>query len=212
MSKAKKIDLQAVKEAAPRAVLRLLPIGALFLPLGTVTISLGALGSLFGLGDLGGGGGSGTPYNIVGLIKSVVSPDSELMRKLLQTDMMDGPRAWLYVTGAGLILSILAMLAGFAFVFIFAEKVKPLAAGAAVYAAGVLGAICGLAGFMQFGAALGPATMNLASTAVNYGAYVLAAMLLLNLAVCLAQWRRVKEQERLAALAKKQKQKKKKKK
>jgi len=206
MSKKSKIDERAIKKAVPFAALRLLPMGALFLPLGTLTFSLGNLGSLFGLGNAGGGGGSGTSYNIVGLIKGIGGPDSDLMVKLLKTDMMAEPRTWLYVTGAGLILSILAMLAGFA--FLFAEKAKPLAIGAAVYGAGVLGGIGALAGFMQFGAALGPASMNLASAQADYGTYVLIAMLLLNLIVCLAQWRRVREQERLTVLARQQKKKK----
>ena len=214
----KKIDGPAIKKAAPFAVLRLLPVGALFLPLGTLTFSLGGLGEALGLGDLsgllsgllggalGGSGGSGTSYNIVGLIKGITGRDSDLMVRLLKTDMMATPRVWLYVTGAGLILSILAMLAGLA--FIFAEKKKPLAIGAAVYGAGTLGGIGAIVGFIKFGEALGPAIMNLASAAVNYGAYVLAAMLLLNLIVCLAQWRGAREQVRLTALARQQKKKK----
>jgi len=210
----KKIDGQAVKKAVPFAVLRLLPVGALFLPLGTLTFSLGglgdlaeglgALGALFGLGNLG-GAGSGTSYNIVELVKSFTGSSSELFMRLLKTDMMATPRAWAYVTGVGLILSILAMLAGFA--FLFAESVKPLAIGAAVYGAGTLGGIAAVVGFTQFGQALGPAIMNLASAAVDYGAYVLVAMLFVNLVVCLAQWRKARERVRLAALARKQKKK-----
>ena len=215
-TKSKKIDRQAIIKAIPRAVLRLLPVGALFLPLGTLTINLGnlgdlgdllgGLGSLLGLaGDLG--SGKGTSYNIVGLIQALTGKGSgsDLFMRLLNSDMMDTPRAWAYVTGIGLIVSILAMLAGFA--FLFAERVKPLAIGAAVYGAGALGGIGAVVGFRQFGEALGPAIMNLASAAVDYGAYVLVAMLLLNLTVCLAQWGNARKQVRLAALARKQKRK-----
>ncbi|MDR2686863.1 MAG: hypothetical protein LBB75_03860 [Oscillospiraceae bacterium] len=190
--KKSKIDEQAVKKAVPRAVLRLLPVGALFLPLGTLTIKIITE--------------KATQYNLVGLIQALFGQENQLLVNLIKTDMMAAPRAWLYVTAAGLILSILAMLAGFA--FLFAEKVKPLAAGAAVYGAGALGGICAVIGFAQFGGALGPAIMNMAGASVNYGAYDLAAMLLLNLVVCLAQWRGAKERERLTALARKQKQKK----
>jgi len=209
-----KINSQKVKKAIPIAALRLLPVGALFLPLGTLTFNLGGLGEMLGLGDLGGllagllgGGGKGTSYNIVGLIQGMLGQDSNgLLGRLMQQDFMAGTRIWLYMTGAGLALGILATLAGFA--FIFAEKVKHLAASAAVYGAGTLGGICAVVGFLQFGVALGPALLDLAIATLNYGAWVWAAMLLLNLIVCLVLWRGVKERERLTALARKQKKKK----
>jgi len=187
-----KIDKQAVKKAIPRAVLRLLPVGALFLPLGTMTIKI--------INE------KVTSYNIVGLIQSLSGQGNELLLKLLETEQMAAVRTWMYVAMAGLILSVLAMLAGFA--FLFAEKVKPLAASAAVYGAGMLGIIGALVGFSRFGAALAGAVMNMASAAVQYGAWALAAMLLLNLTVCLAQWRGAREQVRLTALARQQKKKK----
>jgi len=190
--KAKKIDKQVIKKAIPRAVLRLLPVGALFLPLGTMTIKFISEKT--------------TRYNIVELIKSLGGQGNELLLKLLETEPMAEVRAWIVVTAVGLALSVLAMLAGFA--FLFAEKVKPLAAGAAVYGVGVLGVAAALTGFMRFGAALGGAVMNMASAAVEYGAWALAAALLLNLVVCLAQWRNAKEQIRLTELARQQKKKK----
>ena len=189
--KAKKIDKQVIKKAIPRAVLRLLPVGALFLPLGTMTIKFISEKT--------------TRYNIVELIKSLGGQGNELLLKLLETEPMAEVRAWIVVTAVGLALSVLAMLAGFA--FLFAESVKPLAIGAAVYGAGTLGGIAAVVGFTQFGQALGPAIMNLASAAVDYGAYVLVAMLFVNLVVCLAQWRKARERVRLAALARKQKKK-----
>jgi len=203
-----KIDSEGIKRAVPRALPRLLPVGALFLPLCTMTLSLGGLlGSLLGdsLGGLGGGGKS-TQYNIVTLIQGMAGQDSELLVKLIKADFMAEVRTWLYVIAAGLALSILAMLAGFA--FLFAEKIKPLAASAAVYGAGVLGMAGTLTGFAFFNPALGRAVPDIASASLNYGVWVLAAAMLLNLAMCLARCYSLKEQERLTALARQQKKKK----
>ena len=191
MSK-QRIDEQAIKRAVSRAVLRLLPAGALFLPLGAMSIKFITEKT--------------TRYNIVELIKSLGGQGNELLLKLLEAEQMAAVRSWIYVTAVGLVLSVLAILAGFA--FLFAEKVKPLAAGAAVYGAGVLGIATALTGFIKFGAALGGAMMNIASAAVEYGAWVLAAALLLNLAVCLTQWHDAREQIRLTELARQQKKKK----
>jgi len=214
-----KIDKAAIKKAIPRVVPRLLPVGALFLPLGTLTFNLGSLGQLLGgggLGDmagllaglLGGAGETSTSYSIVGAIQALTKkgPGSDLFGSLMKQDFMAAVRGWAAVTAVGLALCILAMLAGFA--FIFAEKVKPLGIGALVYGAGTLGGLLALGGFKQFGAALGPAVADMASASLNYGAWVLAAMLLLNLIVCLTLWRGAKERERRAELAKKQRKKK----
>ena len=216
-----KIDPEKAKKAIPLAVLRLLPVGSLFLPLCTMTFNLvGLLGTLLGgeqssgglggldglLGGLGGGGGKITQYNIVTLIQGMVGQDNELLTRLIKADFMAEVRTWLYVIAAGLGLSILAMLAGFA--FLSAEKIKSLAASAAIYGVGTLGMAGALAGFAFFQPALDAAALNVAAASLSYGAWVLAAMLLLNLVVCLALWRGARERERLTALARKQKKKK----
>jgi len=181
------------KKLIVRIVLRLLPVGALFLPLGTLSINLIIK--------------KDTSYNIVELVKSLFSDNSgtELLLKLMETESMAAARAWMVVTAAGLVLSILAILAGLALVYF--GKVKLLGASAAVYGAGTLGGVAAVTGFMLFGAELAEALRNIATASVNIGAYVMVAALLVNLIVCLAQWRGEKEKARLAALAKKQRKK-----
>jgi hypothetical protein len=175
-----------MKKTILRILPRLLPAGALFLPLGTLTISLGSLFS------------KPTAYNIVGLIKTFGSESNELFVNLLKGDSMAPARPWLIVTVVGLALGILAILAGLALPW--RESVKRLGASAAVYAGGTAGVILAVVGFSRFGTLLTEA-VRLASTSLNAGTWILMALLLLNAAVCFAQWRAAREKARLAALA-----------
>jgi len=177
-----------MKKAVPRVLPRLLPIGALFLPLGALTIISNA-----------------TAYNIVGLIKTLTGETNEFFAGVLQSDRMDPARPWLAVAAAGLTLGILAVLAGLA--LSLRESMKLSAASAAVYAGGTAGIILAAAGFMMFGKALAEAWRSMAGASLGYGSWVLLALLLLNAAICFFQWRAAKESARLAALAAKKRKK-----
>jgi len=201
------------KKTILRIIFRALPVGALFLPLATMTLNLGALGGLLGgllgggveglgdlLGALGGGSGKSTQYNIVGLIKALFSKDNDLLIKLLQGESMAAARTWLIAAVVGLVLSILAALAGLALVAA-GGKAKWLGGSSIAYAAGALGGIGMVVAFVKFGTTLAAAVMNIASTSLNIGAYILVALILFNLCHSLVDWRSTKERERLAALA-----------
>ena len=201
-----------MKKTILRILPRLLPAGALFLPLGTLTFSLGGLGDLLGgllggglggglgelLGGLGGGGKS-TSYNIVKLIQALFDDSNELIVRALKDDMMAQARPWLVVTAVGLSLAVAAVLAGLA--LCFKENIKLHAASFYVYAGGSLAAVLAIAGFLRFSAALAKDMGAIASTSLNIGAWLLLAMLLLNAAIWFGQWRAAKERARLAALA-----------
>jgi len=181
------------KQLIIRIALRLLPVGTLFLPLGTLSINLII--------------NKTTSYNIVELVKSLFSDSggTELLLKLMETESMATSRAWMVVTAAGLALSLLAILAGLALAYF--DQIKLLGASAAVYGAGTLSGAAAVFGFAMFGTELAAAVNNIATAMVNIGAYVLVAAMLLNLLADLAQWRGEKEKARLAALAKKQRKK-----
>ena len=194
MSKLKKIkiDKTAIKKAMPRAIPRVLPLGALFLPLGTISIN-------FLIEKV-------TRYNIVELVKAPFSESNELFATLLKSESMAAARIWLVVAVAGLALAVLAVLAGLA--LCWSGRIKLYAASAAVYAAGTLGAAGMGYGFAKFGTALAGALMNIATTSLNIGLYVLGLLLLANAVMCFVQWRSAKEKARLAALAAKKRKKK----
>jgi len=201
-----------MKKTILRVLPRLLPAGALFLPLGMLTISLGGLGNLLGglgdllggLGALGGASEKGTSYNIVGLIRALFE-GNELFANVLKSEAMAPARPWLAVAVAGLVLGILAILAGLA--LSFDEEIKRLATSAMVYAGGTAGAVLALVGFSMFGAILDEVWRGIANAAAGYGAWVLLILLLVNAAVCFFQWRTAKEKARLAALAAKKRKK-----
>jgi len=202
-----------MKQTILRILPRPLPAGALFLPLGTLTISLGGLGGLLGgLGDLLGGLGAlggesekGTSYNIVGLVRAMAE-GNELFANALKSDSMAPARPWLAVAVIGLVLGILAILAGLA--LSYRESMKLSAVSAAVYAGGAAGVILAMAGFSMFGAILGEVWRGVANATLDYGTWVLLALLLLNAAICFCRWRADKERARLAALAAKKRKKK----
>ncbi|MCL2298540.1 MAG: hypothetical protein FWC27_00130 [Firmicutes bacterium] len=183
-----------MKKILLRILPRLLPAGALFLPLGSLTISLGALFE------------RPTSYNLVGLLKTFGGKGNELFLNLLKSEAMAPAVPWLVLSIVGLVLGVLAVLAGLA--LSWRGSIKLYAASAAVYAGGTLGIALAAAAFPLFGKILVEA-VSLASTALGYGVWILLALLLLNAAVCFFQWRAEKEQARLAALAKRQKQKRK---
>ena len=187
-----KLSKEAVLPALLRTAPRLLPVGALFLPLGTLTIKI-LIEKV-------------TQYNIVTMIQAFTGEDSELFTKLLATEPMAAARTWMYVTAVGLVLSILAMLAGLALAF--SGKTKILIAGTVTYGVGTLAGICAGVAFSMCGAALAGAMNNMVGLSVNFGTWVLVAVLLLNFVLCLSQWRRAKERARLAELAKKKRKKK----
>jgi len=203
-----------MKKTILRTLPRLLPAGALFLPLGTLTINLGnLLGGLLGglgelgelgqlgelLGGLGGGGGTSTQYNIVKLIQALFSEGNEMFANMLKSDMMAQARPWLVVTAVGLVLAIGAVLAGLALAF--KESAKLHAASFYVYAGGTLSTALAVVGFWRFSAAFAEDAGVFGSTSLNFGTWVLLAMLLLCAAICFSQWRAAKERARLAALA-----------
>jgi len=174
-----------MKQIILRLLPRLLPAGALFLPLGTLTIKL--------LVE------KATQYNIVELVRTFGSENNELFVNLLKSDSMAPARPWLVVTAVGLLLGILAILAGLALAW--RESIKLHVLSAAVYAGGTAGVVLAIVGFSRFGAILAEAVRSIANTSLSFGTWVLMALLLLNAAVCYAQWRAAKERARLAALA-----------
>jgi len=195
-----------MKKTILRILPRLLPAGALFLPLGTLTISLGGLGNLLGglgdllggLGALGGAGEKATPYNIIELVRALLE-GNELFANVLKSESMAPARPWLAVAVAGLVLGILAVLAGLT--LSFDEEIKRLAASAMVYAGGTVSVILAMAAFSMFGAILAEVWRGVANTTLNYGTWLLMILLLLNAAICFFRWRAAKERARLAALA-----------
>jgi len=181
-----------MKKTILRILPRLLPAGALFLPLGSLTISLGALFE------------KPTSYNIVQLVKTFGGQGNELFLNLLKGDAMAPAIPWLVVSIVGLVLGILAVFAGLALPW--KESIKLDAASAAVYAGGTAGVTLAMIAFPQFGSMLLQA-VRIASASLGYGVWILLALLLLNTAICFYRWRTEKEKARLAALAKKQKRK-----
>jgi len=113
--------------------------------------------------------------------------------------MMAQARPWLAVTAVGLSLAVGAVLAGLALAF--KESVKLHAASFYVYAGGTLTTALAAVGFWRFSIALAEAAGVFGSTSLNYGTWILLALLLLCAAVCFSQWRAAKERARLAALA-----------
>jgi len=168
-----------------RFVARALPVGALFLPLGTITIKF--------LVE------KATPYNIAGFIKMLFEDGNELFFNMLTSEIMDSARPWMYVAAAGLAAGVLAALAGLALAYW--DSIKALAISAWAYAGGVLGAAAMAVGFTIFGTTMAGALMNIASTSVNYGTYILLGLLLCNLIHSLIQRRDAREAARRAALA-----------
>ena len=157
-----------------RIMARLLPVGALFLPLGVLNIRI-----LFS--------DSETRLNIVELFRMLGDMgENELMLKVFQSEMFDAARPWLYAAIAGLAIGVLAILAGIAIAF--PKGKTPLAAAMGVYGGGTLGAILMAVSFGAFGSALGDSLLFKVNASVSWGAWVLLALLALNAG--LAWWQR----------------------
>jgi len=182
-----KPDRETIIRAILRAALRLLPAGALFLPLCTLETKV-----LFRTNT--------TAFNVVGLLGALLNPEqtSALVNRIMMDDNLTTTRAWAYAAMAGLAVSAVFMLAGFA--FLFAIKSKPLFVCAVIHLTAALGGITALLGATMASRALAGVVRSIASLTVNRGAWILAAALLLNLIACTIEWLAAKKRERLTEL------------
>jgi len=186
-------------KAIPRAALRLLPLGALLLPLCTLATRVILKKSE-------------TRFYITTLLGALLHPEqtSAFVNNTLRSEQMADTRAWVYVAIGGLAVSIVCALAGLAFVF--ARKAKALFACAAVYCAGALSGTGMVLGLAMASRALALAMQGMgrladASLALETGAWLLAAALLLNLIACVVEWLTTRKRERLNELVHKPKRK-----
>jgi len=187
-----KPDRETIMKAIPRAALRLLPVGALLLPLCTLATRV-----IFKKTE--------TRFYITTLLGALLHPEqtSAFVNNTLRSEPMADTRAWVYVAIAGLAVGVVCALAGFA--FLFAKKAKALFACACVYCVGAPGGASMVLGLVMASRALALAMQGMgrladAGLTLEAGVWALAAALLLNLIACLVEWRRVKERERLDVL------------
>lgn len=155
--------------AIARLVLLFLPIGMLFLPLGRAVVNIPFVDNT-------------TNLNIINIFKSITSLDFDMVFSFLGDERLSAAYIWLLLALVGVILVLVACLAGL-ICSVLAGGKKAMVRAAVICGVGMAGTILGAIALTQYGANLADLFPGAISTAVSFGAVALAASFLIGLGI-----------------------------